>query len=84
MGAKEWSDEEVQAAIKEAVHIVREDRFEKFVRGKVGGATPPPGGPTPPPGKPGDPPADPLPKRKSIWWGEQLEDPPAPTPPAEP
>jgi hypothetical protein len=88
MGAKEWTDEEVQAEIREAVHIVREDRFEKFVRGKVGGATPPAGGPTPPPGKPGDPPAEPKPKRKALWWGDALEDAslsdPPPTPPAEP
>jgi len=72
--AKEWSDEEVQAAISDAVRIVREDRFEAFVRGRVsppnddnGGANPPPSGGSNP-----DPNGAP-PKRKSLWWGETDE-----------
>jgi len=36
MPNKEWTDEEVNAAIADAVRIVREDKFEAFVRGRVG------------------------------------------------
>ncbi len=32
---KEWTDEDVQAEIAEAVRIVREDKFEAFVRTKL-------------------------------------------------
>lgn len=73
---KEWNDEEVQAEIAEAVRIVREDRFEAFVRTKL---------PAPPAdqnggnGQSGDngngDGNNPLaPKgKKSLFWGEPKE-----------
>lgn len=72
--AKEWNDDEVKELIGESVRIVREDKFEAFVRGKLAPANndpnDPKNGPTNPPGdpKPGDPP--PSQKRKSLFWGE--------------
>ena len=70
---KEWNDEEVSAAIADAVRIVREDKFEAFVRGKL---------PAPPTdqngGKDqsgnggngnGDNPGQSK-KKKSLWWGD--------------
>lgn len=73
MPSKEWSDDEVKAEIAAAIAIVREDRFEAFVRNKVGQTNDnPPGGD----GKPGDngngggnP--DPASKKsRSLWWGD--------------
>lgn len=72
---------DAQAAIKEAIRIVREDKFEAYVRArqtKPADPTPPtdppkPGDPTPPPPKPADPPKDPGPK-PSAYWGELLDD----------
>lgn len=74
---KEWTDEEVRAEIAAAVSIVREDRFEKFVRSKIGPADQGNGnGPadpkTPPRGEPAANPADK--KKKSLWWGEELDE----------
>lgn len=75
--AKEWTDDEVKGLISESVAIVREDRLEKFLRGKFG--TPPPADPAGgdngngnPNGGKNDPPAnDPPPaKRRSLFWGE--------------
>jgi hypothetical protein len=68
--------DEAKAEIAEAVRIVREDRFEKYVRDKLGG-TPPensgtPGGP-PPPKDPTDP-ANVPPKKAGIWWGDALDE----------
>jgi len=73
--------EAAKAEIAEAIRIVREDRFEKFVRSRT---TPPKvedppkdDGPNPPPPK--DDPKDPKPTddppatRKSSYWGEILE-----------
>lgn len=65
---------EAKAEIAEAIRIVREDRFEKFLRerlGKPSGNDPP--NPTPPPPKDptNDPPTDP-PKR-GLWWPEHTE-----------
>jgi len=71
---KEWTDEEVQAEISAAVAIVREDRFEKFVRDKVGGSgsgDPGKGDKTPPPAKEG---GNPPPTKRSLWWGDQTND----------
>lgn len=76
MPGKEWTDEEVSAAISDAVRIVREDKFEAFVRTKL---------PAPPADQNGgndqsgngtngsgnDPTA---PKgKKSLWWGVESE-----------
>lgn len=76
--AKEWTDEEVRAEIAAAVAIVREDRFEQFVRSKIG----PTGSAGGPPGN-GDPKSPPRgdakesvteKKRRSLWWGEDLDE----------
>lgn len=70
---------EAQELIKDSIRIVREDRFEKYVRdrydkeyergkdssdGKGGSRNAPP---------PKDEPNDP-PKRRSAWWGELDDD----------
>jgi len=71
--------------IREAIRIVREDKFEMFVRSR---ATPPkneppkkddPPNPPPPKNDPPDPNNPPKPPddpklRKSSYWGEILED----------
>ena len=72
--------------IAEAIRIVREDRFEKYVRGHVAKPADPlpppdPNAPpvtppvTPPPGPdPNDPPNDPpSDKEYSRWWGEIIK-----------
>lgn len=68
---KDWTDDEIKAAIKEAVDIVHEDReraqyatlHERF------GEKPPEGDGKnpPPPKKEEEPPPDP-PATRSIWW----------------
>lgn len=78
--AKEWTDEEVQAEIREAVRIVNEDReratykqlHERYGQ-KDGSKDKPEDGKQPPPPKDdgGEPPAK---KRRSLWWGDRLED----------
>ena len=71
--AKEWTDEEVSSAIAEAVRIVREDRFETFVRSRIAPPDPDKDKPKTDPGNPGgNPPiGDGAPKKaKSLWWGE--------------
>lgn len=73
--AKEWTDEEVQAEIAAAVAIVREDRFEGFVRGLLGkpndssdnGSDPK----SPPRGNPVEGATNP--KKRSLWWGDLSE-----------
>lgn len=72
---KEWTDEEVQKEIADAVAIVREDRFEKFVRGNVSQQQNNPTKTNNPPNSGGtnpDPNAGNK-KRKSLWWGETDE-----------
>jgi hypothetical protein len=69
---KEWNDDDVKAEIADAVRIVREDKFEAFVRGKL---------PAPPndpnnsgnagnsgSGNPND--SGTTKKGKSLWWGD--------------
>jgi len=73
--AKEWTDEEVQKEISEAVQIVREDRIDTLIRNRLSAPPsnsdkpennpPPPSGSTND-GNGGNPPV----KRKSLWWGE--------------
>lgn len=73
MGEKQWTDDEVKSEIADAVRIVREDKFEAFVRGKLpappddknGGNGNPPSGQS---GNPGDPGSSS--KKRSLWWGE--------------
>lgn len=73
---KEWTDEEVQAEIREAVRIVAEDREKETYAGlhskygpKEGDADP---GKVPPPPKEKTEDGE-KPKRKSMWWGETDE-----------
>ena len=81
-----------KAEIAAAVKIVREDKQYAMLADLHGtlppkADPPPPDGPQPPPPKPTDPPPDPptdLPKRKGIWWGDQIEDDTPPPKPDEP
>lgn len=70
---KDWTDDEVQKEIADAVAIVREDRFSKWLKETLGsGGKPPangPGGNPPPPGPDSDPPKP----KKSLWWGDVEE-----------
>lgn len=66
--------EDAKKELKEAIRIVREDKFEAFAREHLGGykARDVPGEP---PADPNDPPKDPNPTdppkpRKSGYWGE--------------
>lgn len=71
--AKEWTDDEVKSEIAEAIRIVREDRFEAFVRSRVPSNNDPNSNPgSPPPSNGGNPDANGggEKKRKSLWWGE--------------
>jgi hypothetical protein len=64
--------DEARAELAEAIRIVREDRFENYVRGRLTGppTDPNPGPGDPPPPKPGDP-VNPGPKKKGLYWGEE-------------
>jgi hypothetical protein len=71
MPGKEWTDDEVQKAIGEAVQIVREDRIDALIRSRLSAQptkenedknTPPPSG------SDGD---NNIPKKKSLWWGTE-------------
>ena len=74
---KEWTDEDIQNEIKEAVRIVSEDRDRvryNELHSRFGNAEPPkPGSGEAPPPKTED--ADPAEakKSKSLWWGEVEE-----------
>lgn len=81
--ARKWTDEEVQKEIRDAVAIVAQDReraqylalHERYgSKDDSGKGDPPKDGPTPPPAKDGDPPPEPTEKKKSLWWGDALED----------
>lgn len=77
--AKEWTDEEVTAEIREAVRIVNEDRERATyaqLHERYGQKPPPEGDPkdgknTPPPKTDG---TEPPKKRRSIWWGDRLDE----------
>jgi hypothetical protein len=78
---------EAKAAIADAVRIVKEDKWDKFLKERVAkhSGTPPADPPTPKPGDPPppvpptpnppptDPPNDPA-KRKSAYWGDIFEE----------
>jgi hypothetical protein len=84
MAGREWTDEEVQAEISAAVKMVAEDR-ERAEYNRLHGlyGAKPDGddkgdGKTPPPkkdDKKDGPPEGDGKKRRSVWWGEQPEDP---------
>ena len=71
--AKEWTDDEVQAEIREAVAIVRADRLEKDIRARFSPPTndpPNPGNGAPPSGGTNPDNDGKPPKRKgSLFWG---------------
>jgi hypothetical protein len=75
--AKEWTDEEVRQEIADALRIFREDKFEKFVRSKIGPVTPGDNNgddktpPTPPRGDKQE--GATAPKKRSLWWGDLNE-----------
>lgn len=75
MGEKTYQlSDEAKAEIAAAIAIVREDRFEKFVRGTIKPPTDPaaPGAGDPPPPKPGDPVTPPGDvKKRGLYWGEE-------------
>jgi hypothetical protein len=76
--------EDAKTELKNAIRIVREDKFEAYARGALSGFAPkpptstPPADPNVPPGpppKPDDgPPADPPKVKKGGYWGELLDD----------
>lgn len=75
---KEWTDEEVQKEISDAVQIVRADKIDALIRNRLSAnpANPPnPSDNPPPPSGNGDPsnPGNPDPnvkKRGSLFWGD--------------
>lgn len=77
---KEWTDEDVQTEIREAVRIVHEDRERATYRqlhekyGQDNGGTPDPkDGKNPPPPK--EEPTEPeKKKRRSLYWGDRLDE----------
>lgn len=79
--AKEWTDDEVQKEIRDAIAIAREDGILKHVRGlhekldKLMTPENPEGEPTegqpPPEGEPKDSNAQDKKQRRSLWWGDQ-------------
>lgn len=77
--AREWTDEEVQAEIREAVRIVQEDKDRaayKQLHERFGQAPTEPDNPKDNPGVPPqkDNNGEPAKKgRKSLWWGNALE-----------
>lgn len=72
--------DEAKAEIQAAIAIVREDRFEKFLRGRLAGPSTDtaPGAGDPPPPKPGDPVTgngdngnpNGGTKKRGLYWGD--------------
>ena len=68
--------DELKAQIAEAVRIVREDKFEAYVRATLTPGEPPDPTGGPPPPKPTDPPApDDKPAKGGLWWKEVDDEP---------
>ena len=70
--AREWTDEEVQKEISEAVQIVRADKIDALIRSRLSAQPPKKNGAEndpPPSGGNGDPAS--VPKKKSLWWGTE-------------
>lgn len=72
--AREWTDEEVQKEISEAVQIVRADKIDSLIRNRLSAKpdnengdknNPPPSG-----GNDGNP-ANSGKKKGSLWWGTE-------------
>jgi hypothetical protein len=73
--------EDARKELKEAIRIVREDRFETHARGVLSSYAPknPPQDPPKDPNNPDapppkDPPTDPPKTRRSGYWGELLSE----------
>jgi hypothetical protein len=79
--------DEADAAIAEAVRIVKEDKMMAYLRSVAPKKEDPPPDPKPtdPPPKKEEPP-EPEPKKgKGLWWSpDRLEEPPPPEPKKEP
>lgn len=73
MPGKEWNDDDVKAEIAAAVAIVREDKFEAFVRNRIGASPSDQNGGKDQSGNSGNgngnDPTAPK-KSKSIFWGD--------------
>ena len=72
--AREWTDEEVQKEISDAVQIVRADKIDTLLRNRLSAPSPNPNDPSNnPPSSSGDPgnpnPGNPPTKNRSLWWG---------------
>lgn len=84
MANRKWTDDEVKAEIAAAVKIVNEDRERaayNSLHAKYGGGKPSgndddsdPKGPPAPPAKDSPDGDGEKPKRKSLWWGDTLDD----------
>ena len=73
---KQWTDDEVSEEIKNAVAIVREDRFEAFVRGMQGKTNSDPNSGNDQSGNAGNGDGNnsaETKKKKSLWWGDSAE-----------
>ena len=69
--AREWTDDEVQKEIRDAVAIVREDRLETFLRSRFSNSTDDKDGTGDKSGDGKDNSGDGnSPKKKGLWWGE--------------
>lgn len=71
--AKEWTDEEVQKEISEAVQIVRADKIDSLIRSRLSAKPSNENGQenNPPSSGDGNNPA-PDTKKKSLWWGTEV------------
>lgn len=70
--AKEWTDDEVKSEIAAAIAIVREDKFEAFVRSRFpspANPNPNPNSPSPANGNNPDANGGGQKQKKSLWWG---------------
>jgi hypothetical protein len=72
MPNKEWTDEEVQKEISEAVQIVRADKIDALIRMRLSTKSDNENGDknNPPPSGGGDN-NPPIAKKKSLWWGTE-------------
>lgn len=68
--AKEWTDEEVQAAIGEAVQIVREDRIDKMLSARLKSPDSGTNGTTDNNANSSGN-GEKTGKKKSLWWGTE-------------
>lgn len=68
---KEWTDEEVQSAIGEAVQIVREDRIDKMLSARLKNSDSGTNGTSGNNANSGTNGNSSDKKKKSLWWGTE-------------